>query len=66
MIMGTIDNNEALTTEAVANLVVSKLRDVNHALVAPRHNAVAFRAVVACPATVANNVDLGLIVQAKV
>ncbi len=55
-----------METAAAADLIKSKLRYVNHAFVASRYNAIALRAVIACSAAVADNVELRLVVQAKI
>jgi hypothetical protein len=57
---------EVIGTTAAADLIESKLRDVNHAFVASRYNAIALRAVIARAAAVADNVELCLVVQAKI
>jgi len=57
---------EVIGTTATADLIKSKLRDINHAFVASRHNAIALRAVIARTAAVTDNVELCLVVQAEI
>jgi hypothetical protein len=62
----TLGDAELITGAAAAHLVVSELGYVDHAFVASCNNAISFRTVVACTATVANDIELGLIVQTEV
>ena len=57
---------EVIGTTAAADLIEPKLRDVNHAFVASRYNAIALRAVIARTAAVTDNVELCLVVQAEI
>jgi hypothetical protein len=65
-VCGKMVDEICMASALAAHFIESQLRNVDHALVAPRGNAVAFWAVVASAAAVANDVELRLIVVAEV